>query len=86
MLTYAIPGSVIAMMIILFFKNLDSLLNLSLSTTIFMLITAYVLRYMGVAYENFENGYQKIGIKFHEASRLLVNSYYATLLKVDLPI
>lgn len=86
LLTYAIPGSVTAMMIILFFKNLDSLLNFSISTTIFMLITAYVLRYLGVAYENLENGYQKIGIKFHEASRLLGNSYYATLIKVDIPI
>lgn len=86
LLSYAIPGSVIAMMIILFFKNLESNFNFSLSTTIFMLVTAYVLRYMGVAYENLENGYQKIGIKFHEASRLLGNSYYATLMKVDLPI
>ncbi len=86
LLSYAIPGSVIAMMIILFFKNLESNFNFSLSTTIFMLVTAYVLRYLGVAYENLENGYQKIGNKFHEASRLLGNSYYATLMKVDLPI
>ncbi|MGD9570067.1 MAG: ABC transporter permease [Sedimentibacter sp.] len=86
LLSYAIPGSVIAMMIILFFMSLDNSFNLSLSTTIFMLITAYVLRYMGVAYENVENGYQKIGIKFHEASRLLGNSYYSTLIKVDIPI
>lgn len=86
LLSYAIPGSVIAMMIILFFLNMDMFFKLSMSTTIFMLITAYVLRFMGVAYENLENGYQKIGIKFHEASRLLGNSYYKTLFKVDLPI
>lgn len=86
LLSYAIPGSVIAMMIILFFQNIDYLFNLSLSATIIMLITAYVLRYIGLAYENLENGYQKMGIKFHEASRLLGNSYYTTLIKVDLPI
>ncbi|WP_040582085.1 iron ABC transporter permease [Sedimentibacter sp. B4] len=86
LLSYAIPGSVVAMMIILFFRNLDSSLNISLSTTIIMLIIAYVLRYLGVAYENLENGFNKVGIKFHEASRLLGNNYYESLFKVDLPI
>lgn len=86
LLSYAIPGSVIAMMVILFFMNMDKFLNLSLATTILMLISAYILRYLGVAYENIENGFQKVGFKYHEASRTLGNSYYSTLLKVDLPI
>ncbi|MDF2608707.1 MAG: putative iron-uptake transporter [Lachnospiraceae bacterium] len=86
LLCYAIPGSVIAMMIIFFFTNLDTIFKLSLSTTVGMLINAYVFRYLGIAYENLENGYQKIGFKYHEASRLLGNSYYTTLVKVDIPI
>lgn len=86
LISYAIPGSVVAMMVILFFIKIDNFLNVSLSTTILMLISAYVLRYLGAAYENLENGYQKIGLKYHEASRTLGNSYYTTLFKVDLPI
>lgn len=86
LLSYAIPGSVIAIMIILFFMKIDDFFNLSLATTIIMLISAYVLRYLGVAYENLENGYQNIGFKYHEASRMLGNNYYKTLMKVDVAI
>lgn len=86
LISYAIPGSVVAMMVILFFMKIDNFLNISLSTTIIMLICAYVLRYLGAAYENLENGYEKIGLKYHEASRTLGNNYYKSLLKVDLPI
>lgn len=86
LISYAIPGSVVAMMVILFFMKIDNFLSISLSTSILMLICAYVLRYLGAAYENLENGYQKIGLKYHEASRTLGNNYYKTLFKVDLPI
>ncbi|MEL7650080.1 MAG: ABC transporter permease subunit [Sedimentibacter sp.] len=85
-ISYAIPGSVAAMMVIIFFMKVDNFLRISLSTTIAMLICAYVIRYLGAAYENLENGYQKIGLKYHEASRTLGNGYYKTLFKVDFPI
>jgi iron(III) transport system permease protein len=85
-LPYAIPGSVIAMMLIVFFLKLDDFLKLSLGTTLFILLTAYVIRYLGIAYENLDNGYKKIGLKYHEASRTLGESYYRTLLKVDIPM
>lgn len=85
-LPYAIPGSVMAMMFIVFFKKLDDFYMLSIGTTIFMLLTAYVIRYLGIAYENLENGYKKIGIKYHEASRTIGEGYYRTLFKVDIPI
>ncbi len=85
-LPYAIPGSVMAMMFIVFFKKLDDFFMLSIGTTIFMLLTAYVIRYLGIAYENLENGYKKIGIRYHEASRTLGEGYYRTLFKVDIPI
>lgn len=85
-LPYAIPGSVMAMMFIVFFSKLDDVLMLSLGTTILMLLTAYVIRYLGIAYENLDNGYKKIGLRYHEASRTLGEGYYRTLLKVDIPI
>lgn len=85
-LPYAIPGSVIAMMFVVFFWKVDDLLKLSLGTTIVMLLAAYVIRYLGIAYENLDNGYKKIGLKYHEASRTLGKSYYRTLFKVDIPM
>jgi iron(III) transport system permease protein len=85
-LPYAIPGSVMAMMFIVFFRKIDDFFMLSIGTTIFMLLTAYVIRYLGIAYENLENGYKKIGIRYHEASRTLGESYYRTLVRVDIPI
>lgn len=86
LISYALPGSLLAMMILLFFMKVDNFFQISLSTTILMLITAYVIRFLGTAYENMENGFQKVGKKYHEASRTLGKSYYTTLVKVDLPI
>lgn len=98
LLGYSIPGAVIAMGIILFFVDLDRNLEglykminpdsitLVLSTSIVMLIFAYSIRFLAVGYQSVEAGFEKIGTKFFEASRMLGNGVTQTFFKIDLPM
>lgn len=97
-LGYSIPGAVIAIGVILFMISLDRELvwiykiinpntkTLILSTSIFMLIFAYAIRFLAIGYQSIESGFDKIGMKFFEASRTLGHSVTKTFFKVDLPM
>ena len=86
LISYAIPGPVIAIMVLFFILDIDDYFSLALSSTIAMLLLGYVVRYLGIAYENIENGYKKLGRKHHEVARTLGKSYYKTILTVDIPM
>lgn len=93
---YSIPGAVIAMGVILLLVDLDrrlewfyKLLNpnsitLVLSSSIVMLIFAYSIRFLAVGFQSVEAGFEKVGKKFFEASRMLGNGVTQTFFKVDL--
>ncbi|SER79676.1 ABC transporter permease [Salipaludibacillus aurantiacus] len=96
-LGYSIPGAAIAIAVITLFIFIDdfifsilSLLNLNggivLRTTLVMLISAYIIRFMAVGYNAIEAGFEKIGTSFTEASRGLGFSTVTTFFKVDIPI
>jgi iron(III) transport system permease protein len=95
---YSIPGAVIAIVVITLFIFFDRQLsgfynnisfisgNLLLSTSLFMLIFAYVIRFLAIGYQSIDSGYDRIGNKFTEASRLLGENSLSTFFKVDLPM
>jgi len=95
---YSIPGAVIAIGVIVFFINIDRSLKgfyqwinpklgtLVLSTSIIMLIFAYVIRFLAIGFNSVEAGFDKIGKKFFEASRMLGKSPEKTFIQVDLPM
>jgi len=95
---YSIPGAVIAIAIIAFFIKLDNnlyrlyqLLNpetgkLILSTSIVMLIFAYVIRFLAIGFNSIESGFERNGTSFFEASRTLGMNITETFFKVDLPM
>lgn len=93
-LGYAIPGAVIAIGIYLPVVAVDQWLvrlisgqdGLYLSLTVFMLVFAYTVRFMAVAYNAASAGYQKAGTHISEAARTLGASPWRTLRKVDLPL
>ncbi|MCY6482891.1 iron ABC transporter permease [Clostridium aestuarii] len=97
-LGYSIPGAVIAIGVIVAFVALDRKLqwlykvigvnssSLVLSTSIVMLIFAYIIRFLAVGYNSVEAGFEKIGTKFSEASRTLGFGITKTFFKVDLPM
>ena len=98
LLGYSIPGAVVAVTMILFFTDVDRNLawfykiinpnapTLLLSMSIMMLIVAYTVRFLAVGYQSIEGGFEKMGKKFYEASRLLGYSPTKTFFLVDLPM
>ncbi len=97
-LGYAIPGAVIAISVNLFFIKTDRFLvplyrffnsesrTLVLSLSLFMLIFAYILRFMAIGYNSIENSYEKIGKKYTESAYLLGHGKLSTLIKIDVPL
>lgn len=95
-LGYSIPGAVIAIGVIVLFVKLDNRLyfiykminqnsgKLVLSTSIVMLIFAYIIRFLAIGYNSIESGFEKVGKKFYEASTMLGNNITQTFFKVDL--
>ncbi len=93
-LGYAIPGAVIAVGIMApvigFDKWLLGVLGhggpLILSSSVFMLVFAYAVRFLAVGYNAIDSGFQKIGKDVNDASRTLGYNTWQTLLRVDLPL
>ncbi|HEX6593026.1 MAG TPA: iron ABC transporter permease [Bacillota bacterium] len=94
-LGYSIPGAVIAVGIITVFIQFDNMLfsfyeaigldaSLFLSTSLFMLISAYVIRFLAVGFNSIESGFDKIGNSFTEASRTLGMGMTKTFFKIDI--
>ncbi len=94
---YSIPGSVIAIGVLFFFVFLDKKFipvyrffnidkTLVLSGSYVVLLFAYMVRFLAVAFNSIESGFDKIGKKFHEASRSLGLGITKTFFKVDLPM
>ncbi|XXM70914.1 ABC transporter permease [Lysinibacillus sphaericus] len=95
---YSIPGAIIAIGILALFIELDSLLApfysymgwgtapLILSLSLSMLVIGYTIRFMATGYNAVEVGFEKIGPKYSEASRMLGFGVTKTFFKVDLPL
>ncbi|MRH41542.1 ABC transporter permease subunit [Aquibacillus halophilus] len=94
---YSIPGAVIAISVLSIFVALDNYLLsvfnyfqmdplIIFRTSIIMLITAYVIRFLTVGYNSIESGFEKIGNSFTEASKTLGVSTIGTFFKVDVPM
>lgn len=95
-LGYSIPGAVIAVAVMIFFIKMDSGLQgvyqtispnsgkLILTTSMVMLIFAYIIRFLAIGYNSIESGFEKVGKSFSEASRMLGMSITKTFFRVDL--
>lgn len=97
-LGYSIPGAVIAIGVITLFILIDRNLrplynstelisgNLFLSASLFMLIFAYIIRFLAIGYNSIESGFEKVGNKFTNASRILGHGTIDTFINVDIPM
>lgn len=95
---YAIPGSVIAVGILIplgiFDNQIDQFMNdkfniatgLILSGTIVALIYAYLVRFLAVSFNTLESSLEKIKPSLDDASRSLGNSTFITLIKIHTPL
>ncbi|GGW37183.1 hypothetical protein GCM10007383_22550 [Arenibacter certesii] len=93
-LGYAIPGAVIAVGVMIPMMGLDRKINwllsenvgMILSGTLFILVVAYIVRFMAVGYNAIDAGFQKTGASVNEVARSLGASPLRTLWKIDLPL
>ncbi|MGI9436881.1 MAG: ABC transporter permease, partial [Geminicoccaceae bacterium] len=97
-LGYAIPGTVIAVGVLIPFARFDNLLNgwmqaqfglstgLVLTGTIIGLLFAYLVRFLAVALNSVEAGFGKINRNLDDAARTLGQPPGGTLRKVHLPL
>ncbi|GAB6169844.1 iron ABC transporter permease [Clostridium carnis] len=93
---YSIPGAIIAIGVIVLFVSIDRGLvevykgfgitnkTLVLSGSVVILIFAYVIRFLAVGFNNIESGFEKVGNKYFEASRMLGLGVTKTFFKVDM--
>jgi len=94
---YSIPGAVIAIGVITVFISFDqfnhwlfNLLNLQplfvFRTSLFMLVFAYIIRFLAVGYNSIEAGFEKTGTKFTDVALTLGASPLRTFFVVDIPL
>lgn len=86
LLGYSIPGSVIGILSLVFFINLRTIIPLSLNQSISLLVFALIIRYVGLSFQSMDQGFNKIGLRFNEASQVLGLSYFKSMIKIDLPL
>jgi len=97
-LGYAVPGSVIAIGVMIltlgfdkwlikFFDNTFHItIGLMFNGTIVVLIYAYIIRFIAVAFNPLEASKTKISDRLSESSRLLGKGRVATFFKIDFPL
>jgi iron(III) transport system permease protein len=96
-LGYSIPGAVIAIGVMSMFIGVDRKFQgiyrlmgidktLVLSSSFVILVFAYMVRFLAVPYNSIESGFDKVGVKFHEASRTFGFGVTKTFMKVDFPM
>ncbi|MEH7253710.1 iron ABC transporter permease [Neobacillus niacini] len=95
---YSIPGPIIAIGVLAMFITFDNWLApvysfmgmgdspLILSLSLIMLIVGYFIRFMATGFNATEVGFEKVGTKYMEASRMLGLGVTKTFFKVDLPL
>ena len=97
-LGYAVPGTVLALGLLIPLARLDNAVDaflestlgistgLLLSGSIAALIVAYAIRFLAVALGTIEAGFEKISPNLDAASRALGESAFTTLVRVHLPL
>lgn len=95
---YSVPGVIIGLAVIFTFIDLDKSLIpfyrwigiekkvLVLSTSVFALLFAYVVRFLAVSYNNVYSGYRKLNPNLFKASLTLGQGRVRTFLRVELPL
>ncbi|MFF2479847.1 ABC transporter permease [Paenibacillus sp. NPDC058071] len=95
---YSIPGAVLSIGVLAIFISTDERLasfykllgyaegKLVLTMSLVMLVFAYIVRFAAVGFNAVETGFEKRGIRYAEASRMLGRGLTRTFFTVDLPM
>ncbi|WP_422091826.1 ABC transporter permease [Tenacibaculum ovolyticum] len=97
-LGYAIPGAVIAVgvliptlsfdkWLVVFMKNVfDVKIGFLINGTIMVLVYAYIVRFLAVAFNPIESSTLKFGGSLSEASKILGSSNISTFIRIEFPL
>ena len=85
-LGYSVPGAIIAMGMLLFAGQINNLTGLILTGSISVLIFAYVIRFLAVAWQPIDSVMEKTCDQLNSASRSLGSSALRSLIKINLPL
>jgi iron(III) transport system permease protein len=93
-LGYALPGAVVAIGILIPLLTVDSWvaraggggIHVMVSTSVFALIYAYLVRFLAVGYNNLEAGYERISLSLDESAASLGSPKRRTLKEIHLPL
>ena len=85
-LGYSTPGAVIAMGALILVAYISDTFNILLSGTLFLLFFAYIVRFLAVAYQPIESGFEKNCEDLNNASKTLGASPIRSLYSLNLPL
>ncbi len=85
-LGYSIPGAVIAIGMLLFSGQVNYLTNYVLTGTLSLLIFAYIVRFLAVAWQPINAGIESNCDSLNQASQTLGTSTFRSLTRVNLPL
>jgi iron(III) transport system permease protein len=85
-LPYAVPGTIIALAMILAFSQPMPVTGWRLYNTIWILLIAYIARFLNLGYNNITGSISQIDISLEEAARMSGASHFKSLLHVTLPL
>jgi len=83
---YSVPGTVIALAMILAFAQPIPILNIKIYGTIWILLTAYVARFMNLGYNNISGAISQIDPSLEEVSRISGASHITTFRRIMIPL
>ncbi len=83
---YAVPGTIIAIAMILTFAQPIPILNIRFYQTIWILLIAYVARFMNLGYNNITGAISQVDSSLEEASRISGASHLRSFRDIMLPI
>lgn len=85
-LGYAVPGAVIAMGILLLTKQLNSATGWVITGSLTMLLLAYIIRFLAVAWHPIDSGMEQNCEQLNNASRSLGASPAHSLIQINMPL
>ena len=85
-LGYSTPGAVIAMGSLILVGYISDTFNILLSGTMLLLFFAYIVRFLAVAYQPIESGFEKNCEDLNNASKTLGSSPMRSLYSLNLPL
>lgn len=85
-LPYALPGTIIAFAMILAFSQPLPLFNIKIYNTIWIILIAYIARYLNLGFNNITGAISQIDVSLEEASRMSGAGFFRTMKNIVFPL